>query len=157
MEEQKLKEYSECFIQENAEPHIIKLPESKVVVNGIDTSNRHAWGGVDWINYWRALTKQYSPFVCCACCGKLLYADIHSEECINNFKIRQLNEAFEKIEDFQADGGHIKADFQDEYYDGFYIVPLCKEHNNRFSYPELSLREDSILCTEVGASVENNR
>lgn len=66
-----------------------------------------------------------------------------------------MSENLEKIEDFQAVGGHIKVDFKDEYYDGFYIVPLCKEHNDRFRYPKLKLREDSILCAEVGASVEN--
>lgn len=155
MNKKELEEYRERFIRENAEPHVIKLHESEVEVNGIDTSKRHAWGGASWINYWRALTKQYSPFVCCACCGKLLYADINLRDCKYNFKARKMSENLEKIEDFQAVGGHIKVDFKDEYYDGFYIVPLCKEHNDRFRYPKLKLREDSILCAEVGASVEN--
>ena len=56
---------------------------------------------------------------------------------------------------YQAEGAHIvySSEAEDEYYDGVYIVPLCKKCNS-ISKQKFRLKAGSIICSELGYTIE---
>lgn len=151
MNEQELKEYARDFKLNvcDLEGKIIVLPKDEKFKNLPDSSNHVAWKGVPWINYWRALTGNYDNGVTCACCGKLIYADLRDPKWSASIVMRKEVEKASSIDGYQADGSHVECLSTDEHLDGVYIVPLCRECNhpsNKF----VTLRTGSVLCPEVG-------
>ena len=124
------------------------LPEDEKFKNLPDSSNRIAWKGVSWIDYWRALTGNYSNGVTCACCGRLIYSDLKDPEWSASIVMCKEDEKASSIDDYQAEGGHVECLSTDEYFNGAYIVPLCRKCNhptNKF----VPLRKGSVLCPEM--------
>lgn len=153
MTESELKEYKKAFLVENADPEVRKLEDEQKWCNVPDSSNRHAWRGVAWIDYWRAFTGTYENGMTCSCCGKAIFADTNAVDA--HFARDVDQDVFSETEDVQACGGHvyISADGDDEYSGGTYITPLCKKCNN-CTVGALVLKEESLLVAEIGETVD---
>lgn len=154
MNKQELKAYAERFKQEkyNLDGAIIKLSQDEELKNLPNSTNRVAWEGVPWINYWRALTGNYSNGVTCACCGKLVYADLENPQWRDSIIKRKENENASSVDEYQAEGGHVVYSSEDEHLDGVYIVPLCRTCNHHTNQ-SVNIRQGSVLCPEVGQTV----
>lgn len=158
MELNELKLYLEQYRKNFDNPVILKNSQSESISNASNTDNRRAWKGVSWIDYWCALTQNDGNILYCARCGKRIFVDINSDKCKEY--VQQMNEEFfpnQRItaDSLQAIGGHIqiKTDNEDEYFNGYYIVPLCKEHNNPHCAVQ-TIRAGTLMCAEIGATVE---
>lgn len=153
MTESELKDYAFDFSQEKFDLNdgmIIKLDEDKRYPNLPESGNRKAWKGVSWIDYWRALTKKYENMLSCACCKRMIFANIEDSQCQELVRSRQLAGTKASEEEYQAEGGHVGMNSN---FDKIYIVPLCRicnNHNNKY----VTLRKDSVLCPEVGYTIE---
>lgn len=154
MNEKELIDYSVHFHNENGEPYIIKLDKYETFKNLPRSSNRRAWGNISWINYWRALTGNYTNQMVCAHCGKAIFADVNDPKCTDFVRFYQLAGKTDITEnDYQAMGAHIQFETNDEIYDGIYIVPLCRECNNLKTEEGYSLQEGSVICAEIGQTI----
>lgn len=155
MNKQELKEYAREFKLEvcDLEGKIIILPEDEKFKNLSDSSNHVARKGVPWIDYWRALTGNYNNGVACACCGKLIYADLKDPKWNASITMRRENEKVSSINNYQADGSHVECLSTDEHLNGVYIVPLCRICNHP-SNTFITLRKGSVLCPEVDYTIE---
>lgn len=149
-----MKEYKKTFLMENAEPVVYRLPTNQILCNEPKTSDRHAWHGVAWIEYWQAFTYTYSNKLTC-CCGKTIFANTKAYDA--RFFIDAKQDAYSETEDVQACGEHVYIPTKegDEFAGGIYIAPLCKECNNR-TIGELELKKGSLLFSEVGATVDKD-
>lgn len=155
MNESELKRYAQEFCMENGKPNVIRLCNDKIVRNLPESSTHVAWRKVSWIDYWRALTENYKNQQECACCGKIIFADVDTKECQELVKIHRLSGRSEITADvFQAEGAHIVLDNGVERYDGTYIVPLCKKCNNRANDEHFKIKAGSILCEEIDYSIK---
>lgn len=152
MTEKELKDYKHDFLAVNATPEVSMLRDNQIWRNKPNTSNRYAWKGVAWIEYWQAFTEPYSNKMTCSCCGKTIFADINAEDA--RFYICSNQDVYSETEEVQACGGHVEltADEGDEYSGGAYITPLCKKCNNS-TVDSLELKEGSLLVSEVGATI----
>lgn len=155
MTKNELKEYKQTFLQENAEPIVGKLQASLIWRNVPNTSDRRAWHGVAWIEYWQAFSDTCSNKLTCSCCGKTIFANTRAVDA--RFFIDVKQDAYSETEDVQACGGHvyIPTEGDDEFAGGVYITPLCKECNER-TVGELELKKGSLLVSEVGATVDKD-
>lgn len=155
MNEQDLKDYKRDFEKDNYEPYVIQLSGSKDVVNMPNSRNRHAWRGVSWIDYWRAMTGYKDSIACCASCRKAIYIDIKSEDSKRHFEACKMTEPDLSLDELEADGGHVLIEEDDEIYDGVYIAPLCKKCNHA-TKKNLTLQAGSIICAEVGVTLSKD-
>lgn len=148
MTEKELEDYKEEFLVENAEPEVCKLSDVQKWYNVPNTSNRHAWHDVSWIEYWRAFIGTYSNKMTCSCCGKRIFADIDADDA--RFFIDANQDVYSETENVQACGGHvyIPTEGDDEFAGGAYITPLCKKCNNS-TVDSLELKKGSLLVLEV--------
>jgi len=157
MNESELSKYAQVFRNENGNPNVIKLSNYLNVRNMPKSSSRKAWGEVSWIDYWRALTGNYENQQKCACCGKIIFADVDTKECQELVKIHQLSGRSEITADvFQAEGAHIvyAQDKGGGRYNGTYIVPLCKKCNSSADDEDFKVETGSIICEEIGYSIK---
>lgn len=156
MTAEELKRYAEQYRQNFGEPINLKCNSLESIPNALNTSNRHAWGGISWINYWRALTGHYENALFCARCGKRIFADIESNECKDYVKQHNLSN-YPKlqitVEALQAIGGHILNKTGEEYFEGYYIIPLCIDHNNEHCNIQ-TIQKDTLMCAEIGATID---
>lgn len=159
MSESELSKYAQEFRNKNGNPNVIKLPDYLNVRNMQKSSSHEAWGEVSWIDYWRALTGNYENQQKCACCGKIIFADVDTKECQELVKIHRLSGRSEITADvFQAEGAHIvyAQDKSGGRYNGTYIVPLCKKCNSSANDECFEIKAGSILCEEIDYSIKNS-
>lgn len=136
----------------------LRIPKGQKVHNprkSDKTGDRKAFGGYPWIKYWQAFTGNYQNKLKCACCGKNIYVDENAQECLND--VDKLNEEkkekrIEK-EDLKAVGGHLYANGIDAT-NGYIIVPMCKEHNNKKSEEEMEIALDIAAVREIHATIK---
>lgn len=81
MTKEELRDYRTRFWEEHKNygpQNSITLKKKHELKNAEDTSNRKAWGGVSWINYWQALGNFVNNVLECSCegCKKKLLTDI---------------------------------------------------------------------------------
>lgn len=157
MSESELSKYAQEFRNKNGNPNVIKLPDYLNVRNMPKSSSHEAWRKVPWIDYWRALTGNYENQQKCACCGKIIFADVDTKECQELVKMHRLSGRSEITADvFQAEGAHIvyAQDKSGGRYNGTYIVPLCKKCNSRANDECFEIKAGSILCEEIDYSIK---
>lgn len=137
MTKDELEEYRENFIEfHGARPLVFRVPRPIRVLNTPDSSNRRAYGGISWTEYWQAFTGHYSNALECSSCGKKIEAHANDKE-------------------LQSHGGHVKI-FESDNPDGFtnYITPLCRDcnHPNKATRP---IRPGSFLVQEVDPTINS--
>lgn len=149
MSEEELKQYHDDFVREFGEPETQEWPAGRTFHNAPRT-DRKAWRGISWINYWRAMTGRYNNGMKCANCGKDIFAEIDGYM-VKNTLINNYNSAIGgSLEDYQANGGHLFKN-GDNAHDGYWIIPLCKECNNFSNRNEMRCKEATTVCEERGA------
>ena len=137
MNEQGLNAYRARFAQEFGEPHLRRVTRGGLFKNAERTGDRSAHGGISWIDYWRAMTGNHASTLHCSSCGREIIvgvsAILHPEN--------------------QALGGHIwlTAPAGADWQGGRFITPLCPACNAKRG-EQIPLKEDSILCKELGAN-----
>ncbi len=156
MNEAELKVYAKGFLREYAHPYVFKLVNETEVENLPNSTTHKAWNGISWIDYWRSFTGYYANQLSCACCGKDLFVNVENPFCKELVRMRQIAGKKDATVDlYQAEGAHIvySSEAEDEYYDGVYIVPLCKKCNS-ISKQKFRLKAGSIICSELGYTIE---
>lgn len=151
MNEKDLRNYFEELKLEFGETNLIaiKNESEEAIPNAPNTSDRIAWKGISWINYWRAVTQIHSNKLQCARCGKTIFADLQSPDCEEYIK----EHLIKSRESIQAFGGHIIDNCKDDYFSSYYIVPLCAEHNQT-NCTEKRIQAGTIRCLEIGATTK---
>lgn len=144
-----LENYRQNIVQSFEDPVVITVRSGGYALNAGDTSNRDAHGGISWINYWRAITKNYDTILHCSSCGKVIFVGE-----LTQAQIRQNLPIGANLEDYRAHGGHIKLlpPVDAKWRRGLYITPLCPECNAKHGQ-RIPIRAGSILCKEVGANI----
>ena len=143
-----LDNYRQNIVRNFGAPNIIIVNEDVMLLNVENTDNRHAHGGVSWINYWRSIAGKYAHVMCCSSCGKELFVGEPTFEQKVDWELEN-----ETIEEHEAQGGHVWwYDCIDARRTGLYITPLCPACNGKHGQ-RIPIRAGSILCREVGANV----
>jgi hypothetical protein len=148
MTTEELLSYRKNFIQNFETPTILSVTEGGDFKNAEKTGDRDAHGGVTWINYWRAITNNYTTIFRCSSCGKeIVVGEPTSDQKLEWYLMG------EDKDDHKAEGGHIWLTAPDsaKWKGGRYITPLCPACNAKRGQ-QIYLREGSILCKEVGAN-----
>lgn len=138
MTKDELEEYKKKFIEiHGASPKVLYVTRPISVMNMPDSSDRKAYGGISWTEYWQAFTGNYNNELECSSCGKIIEA--HSCD-----------------EKLQSHGGHVRI-FKRGYPDLFtnYITPLCRGCNNP-GKKTLPIRPGSFLVEEVDPTINSN-
>lgn len=149
MTSEELNLYRERFLKEHELPSTYLTITDKLIINASDTSNRKAWGGISWFNYWRAMTQNHDEMQQCSFCGKEIFADITSFVCKHHFLSRHKLGMKESIDDYEAFGGHVFKNFENTK-DGYWILPLCRDCNNKQG---AICKSGVTFCEEIGAIV----
>lgn len=136
MTEKELKEYAENFKEGIATPNIFTTSCVHHVSTGVNTSARHAVGGISWMDYYRAFTNPGQEVFRCAACGRSIST---------NPDIVDMDDDVEN-----AEGGHILFIGTAHHDLNYYIVPLCPECNHP-SKPYINLVAGTTAVEEVGA------
>lgn len=95
--------YRQNIVQNFGDSVVITVRTGGCALNAGDTGNRDAHGGISWINYWRAITKNNDTILHCSSCGKVIFVGE-----LTQAQIRQNLPIGANIEDYRAHGGHIK-------------------------------------------------
>ncbi len=137
MNEQELNAYRARFAQEFGEPHVRRVVKEGLFKNAERTGDRSAYGGISWIDYWRAMTGNHATTLRCSSCGKEINAGVSAI-------LNPENRAY---------GGHIwlTAPAGADWQGGRFITPLCPACNAKRG-EQIPLKEESILCKELGAN-----
>lgn len=137
MNEQELNAYRARFAQKFGEPHVRRVVKEGFFKNAERTGDRSAYGGISWIDYWRAMTGNHATTLHCSSCGKEIVVGLSALLNPEN----------------QAIGGHIwlTAPAGADWQGGRFITPLCPACNAKRG-EQIPLKEDSILCKELGAN-----
>ncbi len=140
--------YRTSFVQQFGEPNIRTVTKGGDVKNAERTGDRDAYGGVSWIDYWRAITQNHAVVLYCSSCGKEIIA---GQPTLQQSLQYALNN--EKADEHKAEGGHIwlTAPKDVNWQGGRYITPLCPACNAKRGQ-QIFLREGSTLCKEIGAN-----
>lgn len=130
--------YGECTI--------FKSISCGMMTNAKNTGEIEAYKGIDWIDYWRAMTGNHNETLCCSSCGK---------EITNNPSLAQYvsySQGDDTPEKHRAFGGHIWMTFEDNgsFASGRFITPLCPKCNDQRG-KSIVMRKGIILCKEIGA------
>lgn len=143
MTEQELKEYEEYVKANYRTPFQYTLPINFRMTNAEDTSDHVAPQGKPWIEYWRAMTHQYSNSLRCSCkdCEKFITND--TDDTLLRFLAFATGSSTESM---KANGAHIKVNPQ--YKDVLFIAPLCTECNNKRG-EDIVFKEGTIIVEEI--------
>lgn len=147
-----LKSYRDELVEKFEEPTILTVSEEDLFKNAEKTGDRDAYGGISWIDYWRAVTNNFATTLHCSSCGK--------EIVVGNptfFQRMNYAEKGETIDDHKAEGGHIwlTAPKDANWHGGRYITPLCPACNAKRGQ-QITLKKGSVLCKEVGATTDES-
>lgn len=126
---------------------ILTSNSSGSMTNANKTGDRDAYKGIDWIDYWRAMTEDYSNTLYCSSCGK---------EITNNPSLSQyarFSQGDDSPGKHKAFGGHIwvTAGPNETFTGGRYITPLCPDCNAKRGQ-QIPMKKGITLCKELGAS-----
>ena len=143
-----LSSYQTNFVQSFDAPTILTVNEGGMFKNAEKTGDRDAHGGVSWIDYWRAITRNHATILHCSSCGK----EIVTGEPTFGQKV-DWELSGETEDQHKAEGGHIwlTAPKNANWQGGRYITPLCPACNAKRGQ-QIFLRAGSVLCKEVGAN-----
>lgn len=113
------------------------------------TGNRVAPKNYSWIDYWRAMTGNYSSTMVCSSCGKEIFVGSPTEE-----QKKKFSKGDDTIEKHRAQGGHVwvNAPSNKDYSGGRYITPLCPECNGQHD-KHIPIRKGAEYCKELGANI----
>ena len=147
MTEKELDSYKEEVVKRFGKCNIIHSNIAGIMTNADKTGDRDAYKGIDWIDYWRAMTEIHDETLYCSSCGK---------EITNNPSLAQFikfNEGDDTPNKHKAYGGHIWVTAQegDTFPGGRYLTPLCPDCNSKRG-KQISMRKGITLCKEVGAN-----
>ena len=145
MNKEELREYRDELVSRFGEPVVVMLDRRDRFLNGKKTSDRIAYKGIPWIDYYRAITDNATTIFKCAGCGRTISTDDDIVDMNSD-----VHEAF---------GGHILV-WDNLMVFKYFIVPLCPKCNNSKN-DIIRLVEDTIAVEEVGATIlsdesENN-
>lgn len=153
-------EYKRMFESQYGEkPGTIHLHKGEKVHNpkvSDHTSDRKAYLEYPWIKYWQAFTGIHSNKLQCACCGKDIYVDEESAECLKDVEEQNKENKTSNLitpEDLKAVGAHLYANGKDAS-NGYYIVPMCKEHNGKSSDVMMTISQYTTAVEEIHASIK---
>lgn len=136
-----LKDYKQDFLRSYKQPKVITTSRQHPVSTGVNTSDRHALGGISWIQYYRAFTDPTIRVFKCACCGKSISDDpdvVDMDEVV-----------------YEAQGGHIMFSGKDADPDvllDYYIVPMC-EDCNKPDKKDVTILPSTTAVQEIAALV----
>ena len=152
MTEEELRQYREDFIAENGEPETQVWAVGTTFYNAHKT-NRRAWRGVSWINYWRAMTGYYDNAMYCAAFNKKIFAEPEQFDGAMAFMSNYDPAKGGSFQDYQAEGAHlfrngINAD------EGYWIIPLCKKCNHPTNTAQMTCKFEVTVCEELAATEE---
>lgn len=153
MTEEELRQYHDGFIAENGELETQGWTVGTTFYNAHKT-NRKAWRGLSWINYWRAMTGNYANAMHCAACNTKIFAEPEKVEGAMTFLSNYDPSKGGSLQDFQAEGAHlyrngVNAD------DGYWIIPLCKKCNHPTNNLQMVCKSDVTVCEELAATEED--
>lgn len=120
------------------------------------TSDRKAYLDYPWIKYWQAFARNNSNKLQCACCGKNIYVDQDCDECLKDveeYNKDKKNEERISKEDLKAVGAHLYINGKDAS-SGYYIVPMCKDHNGKPSDETMTIADYVTAVEECQARVK---
>lgn len=121
------------------------------------TGDRKAYLDYPWIKCWQAFTKNNNNKLQCACCGKNVYVDENTAECQK--EVEEYNRGKDKKEEqisaekLKAVGAHLYINGKDAS-SGYYIVPMCKDHNGKPSYETMTIADYVTAVEECQASLK---
>lgn len=152
MKEAELTSYRDDLVTKFEEPHIRKVSIEGPFKNAEKTGDRDAYGGVSWIDYWRAITKNHATTLYCSSCGKEI---VVGEPTF--FQRMNYAEKGETIGEHKAEGGHIwlEAPENADWKGGRYITPLCPACNAKRGQ-HITLKKGIVLCKEIEANTGAN-
>ena len=145
-------EYKQEVEKENGECQILHSVCDHNEKNCGKTSDRNAPKNVSWIDYWRAMTENYSNTLVCSSCGKVIIVGEPTDD-----QKKEFSKGDDTIEKRKAHGGHIwiKTPSDKSYIGGRYITPLCPHCNGQHD-KEIPVRKDAVYCKELGATREDD-
>lgn len=148
MTKAELTSYRENFVDKFEEPTILTVNKQDLFKNAEETGDRDAYGGISWIDYWRAVTRNHATILRCSSCGKEIIIGEPTFEQKLDYEL-----VGEKANDHKAEGGHIwlTAPKGADWHGGRYITPLCPACNAKRGQ-QIPLKNNSVLCKEIGAS-----
>lgn len=127
--------------------HVVRhFVNDGVMTNANNTSDRDADKNVSWIDYWRAMTGNYSERLNCSSCGKEIYVGEIPSSALLKYKRNGDNSSH------KAEGGHIWLQGTQNEPGGRYITPLCPECNAKRGQ-KIPVKKGSVIFKELGAKV----
>ncbi len=145
-----LSSYKSKLVKNYEDPTILEVIEETSIKNAGNTGGRNAFGGMSWIDYWRAVTGNYATTLRCSSCGKVIVVGEPTLTQRMDFVAKG-----ETKDDHKAEGGHMWVTAPDgvKWRGGLYITPLCPACNAKLEQ-YIPIKIGSELCKEVGASNE---
>ena len=134
------KHYDELY--PNDRPLTASGTKGETIYIGNNTSNRHTWNGIPWIDYWRTFANVTSNEVKCAICGRPLY--VHWDE------LEEEGQLFYSEDKDKAEGGHIA---KDTIHRRFWIVPMCPACNGLAGNTAVTFHHNVTAVEEKHAKI----
>lgn len=135
------KHYDELY--PNDRPLTASGTKGETIYIGNNTSNRHTWNDMPWIDYWSTFVDYRSNYVRCAICGKPLYLHWNN---LSEDEQKEIKAATNNHEgDMQAEGGHIA---KDTIHRRFWIVPMCPACNGQEGNTKVTFDHDVSAVEE---------
>ena len=143
-------DYKKAIEEEYGPCTVLRADADLTKKNCGNTGNRTAPKGWSWIDYWRAMTGNYSQTLTCRSCGKEIFNDEPTEK-----QKKEFSKDGDDPKNHIAQGGHIyvNAPANANYTGGRYIVPLCPHCNGQHDN-HIPIKKGSRYCKELGANVD---
>ena len=147
-----LNEYKRSVEEDYGECQILHAEKTHGKKNCGGTGNRTAPKGYSWIDYWRAMTRNFCDTLKCSSCGKTIIVGEPTEE-----QKEEFTKGDDTVAKHKAHGGHIwvKTPAGKNFVGGRYITPLCPKCNGQHDQ-EIPIMKGAVYCKELGASKQDD-